>query len=81
MSVAGCARDWHPAAPGKHPSVVELSARGRQDWPLCTSGDLNWTADREIPPTETPPPTVSDRVGVQLRVRHGVAEVVKLVEP
>jgi hypothetical protein len=35
-----------------------------------------------IPPTETIPPTVPDGVGVlKLRVRHGVAEVVKLVEP
>ena len=62
-------------------NVPALTADG-QDAQLCTSGDLTWTVNRVIPPTETPPPAVPDGVGVlELRVRHGVAEVVKLVEP
>ena len=80
LHVAGAIR-WGRGSGTLEFNRSTLTADG-QDAQLCASGDLTWTVERVIPPTETPPPSIPDGVGVlQLRVRHGVAEVVKLIEP
>jgi hypothetical protein len=58
-----------------------LTADG-QDAQLCSSGGLTWTVDRVMPGGSARSRSVPDGVGVlKLRVRQGVAEVVKLIEP
>jgi hypothetical protein len=70
-----------PRHPGQTPLWWSSAPGVGHDSQLCASGGLTWTADRVIPPTETTPPTVPDGVGVlKLRIRHRVAEVVKLSE-
>ena len=55
-----------------------------QDAELCSTGDLTWTVDRVIKTVGSAPRStrLPDSLGfLKLRVRHGVAEVTKLVEP
>jgi hypothetical protein len=53
------------------------------DAQVCTTGELTWTADRRRSrPARLTAATVPDGTGfMKVRVAHGVAEVVKLVEP
>lgn len=65
-------------------NLASLTADG-QDAQLCTTGDLTWTVDRVIKGGGTGAARsarMSDGIGfLKLRVRHGVTEIVKLVEP
>jgi hypothetical protein len=62
-------------------NVASLTADG-QDAQLCTTGDLTWTVNRVFAAGAPRHTAVPDGVGVlKLRARHGVVEVVKLVEP
>lgn len=64
-------------------NLASLTADG-QDAQLCTTGDLTWTVDRVIKTVGSAPRStrLPDSLGfLKLRVRHGVAEVTKLVEP
>lgn len=64
-------------------NAATLTADG-QDAQLCTTGDLTWTVDRVIKGVGGAPRSMALPNGVgslQLRVRHGVVDVVKLVEP
>ena len=62
-------------------NAANLTADG-QDAQLCTSGDLTWTVNRVNTAGAPRGKAMPGGIGVlRFHVRHGVAEVVKLVEP
>ena len=64
-------------------NVASLTADG-QDAQLCTTGDLTWTVDRVIKTVGGAPRSSGLPNGVgflQLRIREGVVEVAKRIEP